>query len=58
MSVNDGTVSECVKRWLHRICSLVVFFAFVVNAGAVAAAVVEARTVSVCGVSQFLDAWV
>jgi len=33
------------------------FFVFVVNAGTVAAAVVEACTVSVCGVSQFLDVW-
>jgi hypothetical protein len=55
MFVNGGKVSECVKRWLHSVYSLIFFVAFVVNDGTVAAAMVEACTLSVCGVSQFLD---
>ena len=36
--MNGSTVSECVRRWLHRIGSLIVFVVFVVNAETVVVA--------------------
>ena len=43
MSVNGGTVSECVRRWLHPIGSLIFYAVFVVNAETVATTVVVAK---------------
>jgi hypothetical protein len=53
--MNGSTVSEYAKRRLHRIGFLVVFVAIAVDDGSIAATMVVAHPVSLCGIPWSSD---